>query len=69
MTDRNEKQALEDKLKENARYLHISIPYDKDEDAGLITFDDGLMTELECDDNFTPPIGFFHLCAALRKPI
>jgi len=43
-------------LKKDARYLHISIPYDKDEDGGLITFDDGLMTELECDEDFTPPM-------------
>ena len=34
-------------------YLHISIPYDKDDE--LITFDDGIMTELEVDDDFTPP--------------
>ena len=55
MTEKNER-ALEGKLKENARYLHISIPYDKDEDGGLITFDDGMMTELECDEDFTPPM-------------
>ena len=56
MTAKSERQALEGKLKKDARYLHISIPYDKDEDGGLITFDDGLMTELECDEDFTPPM-------------
>ena len=43
-----------DKLNEEARYIRISIPYYKEE--GLINFDDGLMTELECDDDFTPPM-------------
>ena len=43
-----------EQLKTQARYLHISIPYDKEND--LITFDDGIMTELEVDDNFTPPM-------------
>jgi len=33
MPKRSERQALEGKLKKDARYLHISIPYDKDEDA------------------------------------
>lgn len=56
MTERSERQALESKLKRDARYLHISIPYDKDEDSGQITFADGLMTELECDEDFTPPM-------------
>ena len=56
MPERSERQALEGKLKNAARYLHISIPYDKDEDSGQITFDDGLMTELECDEDFTPPM-------------
>lgn len=37
-----------------ARYLHIAIPYDKEDE--LITFDDGLMTELECEEDFTPPM-------------
>ena len=40
------------KLEREARYLHIAIPYDKDDE--LITFDDGLMTELECDEEFVP---------------
>ena len=37
-----------------ARYLHIAIPYDKEDE--LITFDDGMMTELECEEDFTPPM-------------
>ena len=56
MTGISERQALEGKLKKDTRYLHISIPYDKGEDCGLITFDDGMMTELECDEDFTPPM-------------
>lgn len=43
-----------DKLNEEARYIRISIPYYKED--GLINFDDGLMTELECEDDFTPPM-------------
>jgi len=43
-----------EKLNEVARYIRISIPYYKEE--GLIHFDDGMMTELECEDNFTPPM-------------
>lgn len=39
-----------------ARFLHISIPYDKDDKYGLISFDDGLMTELECEEGFVPPM-------------
>lgn len=45
---------LIEKLNAEAKYLQICLPYDKDDE--LITFDDGLMTELECDDNFTPPM-------------
>lgn len=43
-----------DKLERMARYLRISLPYYEDEH--LINFDDGLMTEMECDDDFTPPM-------------
>lgn len=43
-----------DYLEEKARYILISIPYDKDDE--LITFDDGVMTELECEEDFTPPM-------------
>lgn len=39
-----------------ARFLHISIPYDKDDEFSMITFDDGVMTELECEDGFIPPM-------------
>ena len=45
---------LIEKLNAEAKYLQICLPYDKDDE--LITFDDGLMTELECDDDFTPPM-------------
>ena len=48
-------QNLKDTLQQSAQYLCISIPYDKDDRTNLISFDDGLMTELECDDDFTPP--------------
>ena len=44
----------EEKLKSQAGFLYISIPYDKDDD--LITFDDGVMTELKMDDEFVPPM-------------
>lgn len=50
------KQALEGKLRQETRYLHISIPYDEDEGNELITFDDGLTTELQCEADFVPPI-------------
>lgn len=33
---------LMEKLKREARFLHIYIPYDKDDECGLISFDDGL---------------------------
>ena len=41
-----------EKLNAEAKYLQISLPYDKEDH--LITFDDGMMTELECDDDFAP---------------
>ena len=49
-------QALEGKLRQETRYLHISIPYDKDEGNEFITFDDGLATELQCEADFVPPM-------------
>lgn len=49
-------QALESKLQRETRYLHISIPYDEDEGNELITFDDGLTTELQCEAGFAPPM-------------
>ncbi len=45
---------LKNKLEQEARYIHIAVPYDKDDE--LITFDDGMMTELECDEEFVPPM-------------
>ena len=50
----DEKKRIADELKQKARFLRISIPYDIDDN--LISFDDGIMTELECDDDFTPPM-------------
>lgn len=47
---------LNSKLEQETRFLHISIPYDKDDKYGLISFDDGWMTELECDEDFVPPM-------------
>ena len=41
------KNDLKEKLKKEARFLHIAIPYDKDD--RMITFDDSVMIELECD--------------------
>lgn len=41
-------------LESEARYLRMSLPYDEDEH--LISFDDGVMTEMECDEDFTPPM-------------
>lgn len=48
------KNDLKEKLKKEASFLHIAIPYDKDD--RMITFDDSVMIELECDDEFTPPM-------------
>ena len=56
MTVMTDKQDLAKKLNREARFLHISIPYDKDDECGLISFDDGVMTELECEDGFVPPM-------------
>lgn len=46
---------MNEEIINQARYICVSIPYDKDDEPRLISFDDGLMTELECDDDFTPP--------------
>lgn len=43
-----------DELTSKAHNVHISIPYNPEDN--LITFDDGVMTELECDENFVPPM-------------
>ena len=50
------KQALENKMHSEARYLQISIPYDEDEGLGLINFDNGIETELQCEEGFVPPM-------------
>lgn len=41
-------------LTTQSKYLHISIPYYMED--SLITFDDGVMTELECDEDFAIPM-------------
>ena len=43
-------------LNEKARFIQIVLPYDKRDEDNLITFDDGVMQELECDDDFLPPM-------------
>ena len=43
-------------LNEKACYLHVVIPYYEDDDRHLITFSDGLMTELEYDEEFVNPM-------------
>ena len=48
-------EKLKETLEQTARYICISIPYDKDDYPRLISFDNDVMTELECDDDFTPP--------------
>ena len=45
---------LKNKLESEAHYIQILIPYDKKNE--LITFDNGIMTELECDEEFSPPM-------------
>ena len=47
---------LKEKLENEVRFLRISIPYDKRNNYELISFDDGLMSELECDESFVPPM-------------
>lgn len=46
-------QELLDKLTADARYVQVVIPYHEGNE--LITFDDGFMTELECDEDFVVP--------------
>lgn len=48
----NKKQLEE--LQVQACFLHISIPYNKEDE--LITFDDGLMTNLEVEEDFVLPM-------------
>ena len=47
---------LKEKLENEARFLRISIPYDKRDKYTMVSFDDGIMSELECDESFAPPM-------------
>ena len=47
---------LKEKLENEARFLRISIPYDKRDKYTMVSFDDGVMSELECDESFVPPM-------------
>ena len=47
---------LERQLKNEARYLMISIPYDLEGGLGQIAFDDGMGTELQYEEGFVPPM-------------
>ena len=47
---------LKEKLENEARFLRISIPYDKRDNYTSISFDDGLMPKLEYDESFVPPM-------------
>ncbi len=47
---------LNEKLENEARFLRVSIPYDKRDNYTSISFDDGLMPKLECDESFVPPM-------------
>ena len=45
-----------EELEEKARFIQIALPYDKRDVDNLINFDDGVMNELERDENFRPPM-------------
>lgn len=47
---------LKEKLENEVRFLRISIPYDKRDKYTMVSFDDGVMSELECDESFVPPM-------------
>ncbi len=47
---------LKEKLENEARFLRISFPYDKRDNHTMVSFDDGLMPKLECDESFVPPM-------------
>jgi hypothetical protein len=47
---------LKEKLENEARFLRISIPYDKRDNYTMVSFDNGVMSELECDESFVPPM-------------
>lgn len=55
MKEQMKKIAIEE-LQEKARFIQIALPYDKRDDYKLINFDDGVMTELESDEDFRPPM-------------
>ncbi len=48
--------SLKSKLENEARFLRISIPYDKRDKYTMVSFDDGMMSEFECDESFVPPM-------------
>ena len=52
----SKKTMTQEYLNEKARYLDIIIPYYGDDDGHLITFNDGMMTELEYDEEFVNPM-------------
>lgn len=47
---------LEEKLENEAQFLKISIPYDKRDKYTMVSFDNGVMSELESDESFVPPM-------------
>ena len=47
---------LNEKLENEVRFLRISIPYDKRDKYTMVSFDDGVMSKLECDESFVPPM-------------
>ena len=47
---------LKEKLENEVRFLRISIPYDKRYKYTMVSFDDGVMSELECGESFVPPM-------------
>ena len=56
MKKKNRSKMTVEHLQMNARYLDIVIPYYGDDDGHLITFNDGIMTELEYDEEFVNPM-------------
>lgn len=56
MKKKNGSKMTVEHLQTNARYLDIVIPYYGDDDGHLITFNDGIMTELEYDEEFVNPM-------------
>ena len=63
---------LKEKLENEARFLGISIPYDKRDKYTMVSFDDGVMSELECDESFVPPMynektKLLEFCVDLRE--